>query len=187
MEPSAVHGFGAAAPMGTCHSAAMSAVLRVENLWKSYGAGVRGCSARVWALRGCSLTVHAGERVAIAGRPGAGKSTLLHCLAGLRAADAGRIQSGFGSIIYSALLPVGVPPGRDEGPLLYLVDDVARASDLETQLAFLGDRRAALVIATRHIAAVTPLVNRVLTLRDGRLAALPRTPIRRVAEPREVG
>ena len=41
----------------------MPLALRIENLWKSYAAGVRGCSARVWVLRGCTLHVELGERV----------------------------------------------------------------------------------------------------------------------------
>ena len=51
----------------------MPLALRVENLWKSYAAGVRGCSVRVWALRGCTLHLEFGERVAVVGARGAGK------------------------------------------------------------------------------------------------------------------
>ncbi len=45
-----------------------------ESLYKSYG------SKQV--LRGCSLTVRAGERVGLVGENGSGKSTLVRCLLG---------------------------------------------------------------------------------------------------------
>jgi ABC-type multidrug transport system ATPase subunit len=70
----------------------MSPALRVQSLWKCYAAGVRGCSARIWVLRGLHLTVDAGERVAVLGGAGSGKSTLADCILGLRAPTAGLIE-----------------------------------------------------------------------------------------------
>ena len=153
----------------------MPYALVVDNLWKSYTAGVRGCSVRVWALRSCSLHVALGERVAVVGGPGAGKTTLLQCIAGTRRADAGQI---------SALLPMRCLHGgdwrEDDGrigaPSLLLLDTVAAS-------AIRRFRHGSLVVTSRDIASVQSLVDRVLLLRDGRLSALTRTVVRRVAEP----
>ena len=62
----------------------MNAVLQAEGLMLQLG-GQR-------ALDGVSVAFRAGEWVAVVGPNGAGKSTLLSLLAGLRAADAGRVQ-----------------------------------------------------------------------------------------------
>ncbi len=71
----------------------MRSALLIEDLWKSYAAGVLRCSARVWVLRGCALHVLAGEHVAIVGGRGAGKTTLIRCVQGLLRADRGRIAT----------------------------------------------------------------------------------------------
>jgi ABC-type multidrug transport system ATPase subunit len=156
----------------------MPYALLVENLWKSYSAGVRGCSVRVWALRSCSLRLTLGERVAIVGAPGAGKSTLLECIAGTRRADAGQI---------SALLPMRCVQGgewrerdgRLAAPSLLLLDGV----DAQAIRHF---RHGSLVVTSRDVASVYSLVDRVLLLRDGRLSVIARMAVRRVAEPRPV-
>ncbi|MSU88331.1 ATP-binding cassette domain-containing protein [Rhodobacteraceae bacterium 2CG4] len=58
-------------------------MLDVQNLTKRYGA--------LTILDGVSLTLGAGETMALVGESGSGKSTLLHLIAGLDAPDAGRV------------------------------------------------------------------------------------------------
>ncbi len=66
------------------------ALLTVADLHKSYTVA----GARLPVLRGLSLSVEAGEMVAVIGASGVGKSTLLHLLGGLDHADAGEIRIG---------------------------------------------------------------------------------------------
>ena len=62
--------------------------IRTIDLTKSYGTSV----APVYALRGVSLDVQRGERVALLGKSGSGKSTLLNLLGGLDRPTAGSLE-----------------------------------------------------------------------------------------------
>ena len=53
--------------------------------------GLGRCLGDAWIWRAVDVQLHAGENLAILGPTGAGKSLLLRCLAGLDAADEGRI------------------------------------------------------------------------------------------------
>jgi len=65
-------------------------VLRAERLYRFYHAG----DDETLALRGVSLSVDAGEIVAIVGPSGSGKSTLLACLSGMDDPDGGTVSVG---------------------------------------------------------------------------------------------
>lgn len=67
----------------------MSEVLGLDGIHKAYS---RGKPAEVVVLRGASLSVAAGEVVALVAPSGAGKSTLLHIAGLLDTADAGAVR-----------------------------------------------------------------------------------------------
>lgn len=71
----------AAAPSPSC-------VLRAQNLVKNFGEG----TSQVRALRGCDISLRAGEITAVIGASGSGKSTLLHLLCGLDEPSEGSIE-----------------------------------------------------------------------------------------------
>jgi len=63
-------------------------LLEIEALTKSYP----GPEGPVPVLRGASLSLDAGQTLALTGESGSGKSTLLHLVGGLDTADGGRIR-----------------------------------------------------------------------------------------------
>lgn len=139
----------------------MPPALRIESLWKCYITGVRGCSARVWALRGLRLTVEMGERIAIIGAPGSGKTTLAECILGLRTPTAGTVES------VGTLEIVEIQEVRTSG----FTVPTSRPPDILTSMLF-----------TRDPGRLSGCFDRILLLRDGRLHATSYRSARRVAE-----
>ncbi|MBP8002247.1 MAG: ABC transporter ATP-binding protein [Chloroflexi bacterium] len=64
-----------------------SPAIHVENLERVYHAA----AAPVYALRGITLSIAAGQFIALKGRSGSGKTTLLNCIGGLDQPTAGTI------------------------------------------------------------------------------------------------
>jgi ABC-type uncharacterized transport system ATPase subunit len=167
-------------------SSVVPLALRAHSLWKSYAAGVAGCSARIWVLRAASLEVHEGERIAILGARGAGTTTLLQCLAGLRRIDAGTIEHRQRPRLWSAASPPGARYAGPRAGDIVLVDDTTPREGV-TPIARAvhepSEPGVTTILATHELSGVRHLVERALLLRDGHLTPLPlRSGSRRVAE-----
>ena len=72
----------------TRRSAPEGGVLNARQLVKTFGEG----PGRVEALKGCDISLQAGEITAVVGASGCGKSTLLHVLSGLDSLTSGSIE-----------------------------------------------------------------------------------------------
>ena len=72
-----------------------TAILSLEEVGKVYRSG----SLEVAAVRGVSLTVEAGEFVAVMGPSGSGKSTLLAVIAGIVKPSQGKILLHGGNLL----------------------------------------------------------------------------------------
>ena len=109
----------------------MSVLLEVESACYAYAADIP-------ALAGVSLTVGAGERVAILGANGCGKTTLLKLLAGLLFAQRGSYRA-FGREITEPFLsrdPFGMYFRKEVGVLFQNVDAQLFNPTVEDEIAF---------------------------------------------------
>jgi branched-chain amino acid transport system ATP-binding protein len=101
-------------------------LLDIQNLAASYG--------QIQALRGVSLTVAAGEAVALVGANGAGKSTLMKCIMGMLAGTAGDVRfdgQSISKLPVSSRADIGIgysPEGRRVFPGLTVHENLLVAS-----------------------------------------------------------
>ena len=104
------------------------------------------------ALRGASLSVAAGEIVAVMGPSGSGKTTLLHCLAGILTPDGGEVRFA-GRRIDSLGEAERSRLRRDRFGLVFqfgqLVPELTAEENVALPLLLGGARRAAAVRAAR--------------------------------------
>ena len=112
-------------------------VLTATNVTKSYG--------ERQVLRGVSLSINRGERVALTGASGSGKSTLLNCLGGVDRPDGGSIR--FNGIALETLDADGLTEvrRRDIGTIFqffHLLPTLTAAENVELPLQLNGVDRA---------------------------------------------
>jgi putative ABC transport system ATP-binding protein len=88
-----------------------SSLLEARAIKKSYGRG----PARFDALDGVSLSVQAGEAIAIVGKSGSGKSTLMHLLALLDTPDGGSVRVNGADPTMMSTAQIGRVRNRDFG------------------------------------------------------------------------
>jgi lipopolysaccharide transport system ATP-binding protein len=87
----------------------MEKLIQLENVGLCYRRPqgfFKGARSDFWALKGVSMTLHAGETLGVLGRNGAGKSTLLRLLGGIVSPDRGRVWIKRG--LATTLLSIGV-------------------------------------------------------------------------------
>ena len=122
----------------------MTALLEARSVVRSFGSTP--------ALRGASVSVRAGEILAVMGPSGSGKSTLLHCLAGILTPDSGEVEfdgrriDALGEAERSALR-------RDRFGFVFqfgqLVPELSAEENIALPLLLGGTRRAAALAEAR--------------------------------------
>ena len=160
------------------------ALLVAESLARGFGEG----AARLELFSGLSLTLGAGEAVAIVGPSGCGKSTLLHLLAGLDRPDAGRVAVEGRD--WETLAPEAKAKWRGEAigfvfQLHHLLPELTAEENVALPLFLAGTGDAAARAAARELLARVGLVRqagslpRVLSGGERQRVAIARAVVRR--------
>jgi|SRR5581483_6392345 len=145
-------------------------LVTLDRVAKTYGTA----AAPVHALRGVTLTVGRGERVALLGRSGSGKSTLLQLLGGLDRPTAGRITVADHDL--AALSPDALAAYRRSTvgiifQAFHLVAARSALENVELPLVFAGrpprDRRTAARAALEAVGLGGRLTHRPAELSGG--------------------
>ncbi len=134
-------------------------VLTATNVTKSYG--------ERQVLRGVSLSINRGERVALTGASGSGKSTLLNCLGGVDRPDGGSIR--FNGIALETLDADGLTEvrRRDIGTIFqffHLLPTLTAAENVELPLQLNGVDRAARTARVRSLLSRVGVADRTHAL-----------------------
>ncbi|HEY0559825.1 MAG TPA: ABC transporter ATP-binding protein [Frankiaceae bacterium] len=133
--------------------------LEARSLYRFYRAG----EEETLALQGVSLTVAAGETVAITGPSGSGKSTLLGCLSGLDDPDGGTVLVGGERLSHRSALERARLRGTRLGLLFQsgnLVAHLTVAQNVDLAQRIAGKRRDARARTTRSLLDAVELTGR---------------------------
>ncbi len=124
-----------------------SPILRATALAKSYdGTPI---------LRGISLTLERGERVALTGPSGSGKTTLLNCLSGVDRADSGEVwwrEQPVHALDRRALALLQRRHCGNIFQFFHLLPTLTAAENIELPLQLLGEPAAGAPAARRRVA-----------------------------------
>jgi len=159
-------------------------LLLAESLARGFGEG----EARLELFSGLSLSLAAGDAVAVVGRSGCGKSTLLHLLAGLDRPDAGRVLVGGRD--WEALSPEVKAKWRGEAvgfvfQLHHLLPELTAEENVALPLLLAGTSDGAARAAARELLARVGLARqagslpRILSGGERQRVAIARAVVRR--------
>jgi len=159
-------------------------LLVAESLARGFGEG----EARLELFSGLSLSLAAGDAVAVVGRSGCGKSTLLHLLAGLDRPDSGRVLVGGRD--WEALSPEVKAKWRGEAvgfvfQLHHLLPELTAEENVALPLLLAGTPDGAARAAARELLARVGLARqagilpRILSGGERQRVAIARAVVRR--------